>query len=410
VQGGVQPATATSTTSTTITITTRPDVAAAARAVIDDPFGLLSSLDLSALDLGAGWAAPGQSSFGPAHSALALANLYPGSNGAADMTPTPTPVPGENQPLELRELCSYGEGETCAQCGGAMRRGTNNLEYICADCGLLVEGDTAEPEDDEAPRAAPNTARLRIVGPNSNQLQPDLYRSGSGNTPATQKKAIFDEYLAYRGLYIEAGGRAFPKNALELAAEFYNAVQRQCVKRSQNKKAIMAACLWRACLAISFAPSKAEVAAFMQLPNKGIARGDNFVRSLVADGKMELDINSDPCRPEITTLFAHLGFEGDQYAGLREAVHEVVQMAIRSNIGTNSILRSKVAGAAFAVHRRCKDRALVPKAMNLQEFCAKRIRKNTVERFTRELDDYHSYFEEVYRKAGLDATPARGRS
>ena len=117
--------------------------------------------------------------------------------------------------------------------------------------------------------------------------------SSTGNTAATQKKQIYEEYCACRALFIEAGGRALPLDACKLAADFYNEVQRQCVKRSQNKKAIMAACFYHACLEIGFSPSKSEIAAFMQLPNKGIARGANFVRSLVADGKMDVDIDVD---------------------------------------------------------------------------------------------------------------------
>jgi hypothetical protein len=335
-------------------------------------------------------------SFGAALAASGLA-------GAAVFAPPGVYLGGPGAPL----AASAAEDD-CAQCGAQMCRGTNDLEYVCGGCGLVVEGDTADPDDDDAPRAAPNTARLRIVGPKSNQLQPDLYRSSAGNT-ATQKKQIYEEYCMYRARYIEAGGQAFPLNACKLASDSYNEVQRQCVKRSQNKKAIMAACFYHACLEIGFSPTKSEVAAFMQLPSKGIARGANFVRSLVADGKMDVDINADPCRPEITTLFAHLGLEGDAYAGLRAAVFDVVQTADLNHIGTSSILRSKVAGATFVVLRRCVDRELVPKPMGLQEFCQKcSIRKNTVERFTHELEEYHhSYFAQCYAKAQLDTTPPR---
>ena len=337
-----------------------------------DPFGILADLDLSGLDA---W--PGEGIV----AALAASGLAGGA------------VRGPRVDAD----------DVCARCGAQMCRGTNDLEYVCGGCGLVVEGDTAEP-DDEAPRAAPNTARLRIVGRNSNQLQPDLYRSSSGNTAASQKKQIKEEYLALRADRIEAGGRALPLDACKLASDYYNAVQRRCVKRSQNKKAIMAACLYLACLEIGFSPSKAEIAIFMQLPNKGIARGANFVRALVADGGMEdIDINVDPCRPEITTLFAHLRLEGNAYAGLRAAVYDVVQVAIANSIGTSSTLRSKVAGATFAVMHRCKDRELIPKPMKLQEFCQDRIRKNTVDRFTQELDAYHSFFEGCYARAGLDS-------
>ena len=75
-------------------------------------------------------------------------------------------------------------------------------------------------------------------------------------------------------------------------------------------------------------------------------------------------------------------------------------MAIKNNIGTNSFLRSKVAGATFVVLRRSPDKLL---HRNIQDFCQDRIRKNTVERFTTELNNYHSYFEEIYKKAGLNS-------
>jgi len=297
--------------------------------------------------------------------------------------------------------------DSCGECGGILRRGADNISYVCDECGLLIEGDSADQEDDEGTRQASNAARLRLVGPNSNQLQPDLYRSGTGNTAATQKKLLFDEYKVYRQMHIEAGGRAFPLDACELASDYYNEVQRVCVKRSQNKKAIMASCFNQACLVKGYAPLKSEVAMFLQLPSKGIARGENFIRKLVADGDMDINVNVDQCRPEITSLFALLGLEGKEYSTLRDAVYEVVQIAIDGLIGTNSYLRSKVAGATYVVLCRCKDRDLIPKAPTLVDFCEGRIRKNTVERFTRDLIGYHSYFEECYEKFGLDTTPPR---
>ena len=372
----------------------------------DDPFGLLAGLDLSTVpdgffagkwpaELGTTWR-PAELSVAWRPAGLAAAGADAAADAAADAGMAGAGMAG-----------AY----TCAQCGAQLRRGLNDLEYICSGCGLIVEGDTAEPEEDGAPRAAPNAARLRIVGPNSNQLQPDLYRSSMGSTAASQKKQIYEEYCAFRALYIEAGGRAIPLDACSLASDYYNEVQRLYVKRSLNKKEIMAAFLYNACITIGFSPSKAEVAAFMQLPNKGIARGENFVRSLVADGKMDVNVNVnvnvDPCRPEIRTLFAFLGFEDPAYDHLRAAVYDVVQAAIANNIGTSSVLRSKVAGATFAVLHRCTDRGLIARPIGLQEFCLNRIRKNTVERFTRELESYHSYFAPCYTRAGLNSAPHR---
>jgi hypothetical protein len=308
------------------------------------------------------------------------------------------------------------DDETCS-CGGQMRCGADALASVCADCGIVVDRDTTEIADENAPRGVSYPARLRIVGPGSSSLQPDLYRSGAGTTPASQQRQIFEELKVYRARHIEAGGRAFPLNACEKAAEYYGDVQRECVKRSQNKKAILACCLWRACLTIDFAPTKAEIAAFMQLPSAGIARGEGFVRAMIADGKMsDLEANVDPSRPEITTLFAHLGYDGEAYAPLREAVYRIVQLAVASHIGVGSTLRSKVAGAGYAVLSRAAlaERATGQSAssapLTVTEFCGGRIRKNTVEKFTKQLEEYHSRFVPIYEEFGLDARPTRERS
>lgn len=342
----------------------------------DDPFGLLAQLDEGAWPAAGAW---------PATGAWPAAGTWPPER------PETPPPPGQT--------------EVCASCGGQMISLASDIEHVCGSCGLVVEDDSAEPESDEAPRAAPRSAGLRVVGPGSRQLQPDLYRSGCGTTAASQKKQIYEEYLEYMRHFIQNGGRAFPRDACAVAAEYYNiGVQQVCVKRMQNKKTIMASCLQYACCLIGFAPTNAEVAAFMQLQSKGIARGDNYVRGLVADGTIELDVNADRIGPEVTTLFAHLGLEGDRFAGLRGAVRDIVETAVKNNIATNSILRSKVAAATYTVLTRCRDKSLVPTPVDMQVFCAARIRKNTLQKCLEGFGDYHSYFEPCYVRAGLDAS------
>jgi hypothetical protein len=84
-----------------------------------------------------------------------------------------------------------------------------------------------------------------------------------------------------------------------------------------------------------------------------------------------------------------------------------VQTAIAKRIGASSILRSKVAGAAFSVLRRCKDKSLILRAPTLGEFCTSyKIRKNTIGNMLSQLDSYHSHFQAIYEAAGLDASPA----
>jgi hypothetical protein len=284
----------------------------------------------------------------------------------------------------------------CTQCGTHLEDAT---VYLCNKCNITCEPDVSDVA------VVLTSARLRVVGTNSNQLQPDLYRSGNGNTSDIQRKQIYDEYCMYRAKYIESHDYAFPLDACSRAADNYNMVQKHYVKRAQNKKAIMAACLYHACISIGFYPGKPELAAFMQLPSKGIARGLNFMRACASDNKVEIDIDADECTPAITTLFAQLEYDGPQYDGLKIAVHNIVNFAIEKNICINSTLSSKVAGVTFAVIRRCTDKSLVHTPITIKEFCGTRIRKNTVDRVTRVLASYHSHFAPLYLEAGLQADP-----
>jgi hypothetical protein len=293
----------------------------------------------------------------------------------------------------------------CPHCRIPLIRDVNNIQYNCGECGLIVDGDPSEPYTDEATDPVKQSTQLRIVGRGSGQYQSDLYRSGSvANTAMTQQKQIYNEYVKYRKTFIESGGNAIQLDACKLAAVYYNDIQRNnIVRRSENKKKIMAACLYWAAIHLGFAPSRVEIATLMQLSSKGIASGENFVRSLVSQGIMDVDVNANPCRPEITTIFAHMGFEHKDYNDLREAVYDVVQLSIENNIGTNSVLRSKVAGATYVILKRCTDKELVPKHIHILAFCEKcKIRKNTAERFTKQLAEYHSFFVQIYTKYGLN--------
>jgi len=363
-----------------------------------DPFGLQDLFAGAAPD---GWLAPGGGAFKDAFgggNALALAfGAAPAgaaAAGAADF-----------------------DLDACA-CGGELRAAIGGVLRTCGACGAVVAGDAPDaPDDDGGARPAPGAARLKLVGVGSGCLQPDLYRSGSGDGAAAQKRQVLEEYRAYRQQYIEDGGIPLPLDACELATQYYNDVQRQCVKRSQNKRRIMAACYWRACLELGLVVPNADIARCMKLPNSGIAAGKNVLRALEADGLLAADADADPWkypRAEISTLMLHIGLGAPEFAPVHAAVFDVVRTAAEKHIGTMSIPRSKVAGAAYAVLRRAalsEQTQLAPEthraavatvAGGLQAFCGARIRKNTVERFLAELADFHSHFEPVYASHGLD--------
>ena len=161
-----------------------------------------------------------------------------------------------------------------------------------------------------------------------------------------------------------------------------------------------------------------------------------------AGGHIEIEVNKDMIRPNTMTAFSLLQLDDDKYEFLRKAVKSIVEIATKENIGTSSIVRSKVMGATYVVLRRYEltllgissrgnsqqsrlteskkpvpkktdvaskleskgTSVVIPSVTNLtmQEFCDKcKVRKSTIERFTVPLSEFHSYFADVYRAAGI---------
>lgn len=310
---------------------------------------------------------------------------------------------------ELESICARVFGQDLSinkvkldicPCGGQMSHDSHSINYVCDVCSR-VSLDGAAAEDGFEAHNVTYSYKFNIVGQNSIAFRKSIHKSNTGVTAEFQKNKMYHEYCAYRKQYMEAGGRSFPMDVCKIAADYYNSVQVQCVKRSHSKKVIMAALLRQALIMSGFSPSKNEIASFMQLPNKGMAKGANFVRSFVADGKMDIDLDIDPCMPEITSIFAHIQFEGPEYENLKQCVYDVINVAIKNQIGTRSILRSKVSGATFVVINRRPGCQAIP----ISVICDKYIRKNTIDRFISEMNSYHSYFKPCYKKYGLNAEP-----
>lgn len=303
------------------------------------------------------------------------------------------------------------EDNLCPSCSGRMC--VQDLEYRCESCGIVAGNDFSSVEDaEEGPKPLPG--RLRVVGPRSGFYQSDLDRSSSGDSEASQHKQLLDEFIALRQTYLERRKAekkkscAFPIDALEKAADHYQTIRKVVCKRSLNKKAIMAACLKLACASIGLAPDKAEFAEMMQLQTRGIAKGENYLRTMESNGYIEMEVNPDMCRPNIVTTFTQLGLADEKYEHLRRAVEEIVDISVKENIGTSSIMPSKVKGATLVVLRR-QALAEGRDPMSVQQFCeACGIRRSTIERFTCPLNDHHSFFVEVYKRAGVYSAPEPG--
>jgi len=279
--------------------------------------------------------------------------------------------------------------------------------YECPLCRAVFEAadiqDVLPVSAPENPGAGALRGRLRVVGREASWFQPDLDRTNPGESSEAQKKSTYQELLRYNRDYGSRGKNPFPLDVLQSVAVNYYEIQQQSVKRSMMKKVILAALVFHTCIDNKFTRSRAEAAELFQLATRGIARGDDFLRSVDEDRGLAIDMNSNRLYPHITSVFAQLGLEESGCETLREAVAAIVRAAEERYIGFRSVLRSKVVAAAFEVLRR---KGVAITADDVSQKCG--IRKHTIRRFLDELSSYHSFFEAEYRRFGLDSSPPAG--
>ncbi|GFR89407.1 BA71V-C315R [Elysia marginata] len=312
-------------------------------------------------------------------------------------TTSGTPVGGGSKALSRLAR----PGDACPECRCALQ--ISGIEYECPACHEVFEAadiqDVLPNSTPEMPGSASLRGRLRIVGPEAGWFQPDMDRTNPGESSEQQKKLTYAELLCFNKEYESRGGNPFPKDVLRDVAENYNIIQRDAVKRSMMKRGILAALVFHACISRGFTRARAEAAEFAKLPNHGIARGDDFLRSIDEDRGLDIDMNKDRLRPHIITTFAHLDLAEQRHEPLREAVAAIVKIAKDKSIGFRSVMRSKVAATTAEVLRR-KKMDITP--LDISAKC--RIRIHTIRRFLDELEAFHSHFEDTYRAYGLEAS------
>lgn len=290
-------------------------------------------------------------------------------------------------------------GDVCTECRCPLQ--VSGMEYECPACHEVFEAadiqDVLPTSSAEMPGAASLRGRLRIVGPEAGWFQPDMDRTNPGESSEQQKKGTYAELLRFNKEYESRGGNPFPRDVLQDVAENYYVIQQDSVKRSMMKKGIYAALVFHSCISRGFTRTRAEAAEFAKLPNHGIARGDDFLRSIHEDKGLDIDMNEDRLQPHIVTIFALLDLSDERYEPLRAAVAAIVEIAHADKIGFRSVMRSKVTAATAEVLRR---KGMDITAVDVSAKC--KIRIHTIRRFLDELADYHSHFEEAYRAHGLD--------
>ena len=272
-------------------------------------------------------------------------------------------------------------------CGGKMEISNNLITLSCNLCGKVSEYE----EKTTTPSCSSN---LLIRGPNNSKYQGELYGSSKIDTVKLKKKNIQDEYMSYYNDYVKETNLDFPKDVFVYATNMYNQIQAYGTKRSENKKIIMATCLYYACHLIDFSPSSIMIGKLMKLKKNSIESGINNVITMINDKKIFIDginvINS-----EIITIFNKFKID-KKYFHLKKLITELIDLADSYFIGIKTQPHNKNIGAIYIILSKHPD--LAPK-ISLDEVCKmKDIRITTIQQYINELNAYKSKFLHIYNQ------------
>lgn len=187
----------------------------------------------------------------------------------------------------------------------------------------------------------------------------------SGDYTKTQMKIILDQLLQNQIGYT---GAAFQLNVLNAAATQYNRIQKyiteddldengkvrgqkKFVRRGNIKDETLAGLIYFEGIREKLVRKKRDIAIFMKLPTYGFSRGEDILRNLQAEGKIDIPVDEEPIEGYVDRYMDGLGLDNPTYP---KFVIDLVQESEDRKIGMNSQLSSKIVGAIWVLIDKCR--------------------------------------------------------
>jgi transcription initiation factor TFIIIB Brf1 subunit/transcription initiation factor TFIIB len=284
----------------------------------------------------------------------------------------------------------------CPDCDIPMLK--SGCDLNCPNCGLCQENETETIAHDET-----YTATIRIAtGANKGRC----YNTVSDYTK-TQRKMIVDQLYQNSVAY---KGPAFPVNVLAQAASQYNNIQKvitevdyyrdgsvkgqkKFVRRGNIKDEILAALIFFEGIREKIYRKRKDIATFMNLPILGFARGEDILRNLHGEGKIDIPVDEEPNEGFIDRYTEALQLDG-QYAPF---INAIVDISEQKKIGMDSQISSKIVAAIYIVCVHCK---LGITAADIEKACDN-TKKNTFLKFVKTMAGFKSVFDPIFRQYGI---------
>lgn len=303
-----------------------------------------------------------------------------------------------NQLNEVKVLDDESKYNYCPDCNIPME--LSNNEFICPTC-CLIQNFIADSVKDHSESTSGN---IRIT---TGTYKGKYYNVTSDYT-RTQRKFIENQLMRNNSTYI---GPAIAKDILIKASAGYNNIQKliieeefnpesgatsqkKFVRRGNIKDEVLAAFVYFECIRANATRKKKDIAAFMKLSTNGFSRGEDILRTLKAEAKIDIPVDADPNEDFVDRYLEALNLEKSEYKGF---ILSLVNLSEKHNIGMHSHISSKIVGAIWILIQQLN----LPITAVALEKAADNTKKNTFVKFQMAVQKTMPLFVPVFLKYGV---------
>lgn len=261
-------------------------------------------------------------------------------------------------------------------------------EYQCPQCGQVRGYEEAKDHDDVA------GGSVRITTGTSK----GRYFTNNGDYAKTQKKFILEQLIQNQSAFT---GNAFPRDVLNAVATQYNSIQKlitedekKFVRRGNIKDEVLAGLIYFECVRKGLVRKKKDIATFMKLPTNGFSRGEDILRNLQAEGRIDIPVDAEPIEGFVDRYLEALNIDNQSYA---QFITKLVQESERKKIGMSSQLSSKIVGSIWLLINKCD---LKITAAQLEK-AADNTKKNTFVKFYKIVGENIAELRHVFIEFGI---------
>jgi len=299
----------------------------------------------------------------------------------------------EFERLNERKFDNEIDFNYCPECAVPMT--LSGCEYHCGICGRVAEYlvEVARERND----FGTNSIRI-FTGANKGR-----FYNITNDYTKTQRKFILDQLKHNQSNY---RGNSFPVDVLVAVADKYNVIQKlitedqlndagevigkkKFVRRGNIKDEVLAGLIYFECVRIGLVRKKRDIAMFMNLRTYGFSRGEDILRNIQAEGKLDLPVDEEPMEGFIDRYLEALDLDEKLYSGF---IIEIVNESEMRRLGMNSQISSKIVGVIWIIIVKCK---LSITSQQL-EIAADNTKKNTFIKFYKIVLENIGLFRDIF--------------